>query len=61
MGLWSKIVETWCAFWGDPYLGGLTYDEFEEYEALGEAMEWRRLDVDERGRFQELQQKKDRT
>ena len=52
------LAERWELFWdGRSNWPGLTVDESEEYDMLGECMEWRALSESENGRFWELHRK----
>lgn len=49
------LLELWR---GKDDRGNLTQDEYEEYEFLGESMEWRRLMRDEQERYDYLNNKR---
>jgi hypothetical protein len=54
----DEIAEFWASLWLHPVYGKLDQDEYEEYEFLGECMEWRRLTKVEEERFNELHNKR---
>lgn len=41
-----------------PVLGNLTLEEYEEWEFLGQVMDWRCLRPDEKARYRELNKKR---
>lgn len=61
-GILKKIISAWdsfwASFWGDDRRGGLSEEEYEEYEFLGACMEWRRLTHSEAVRYNHLYEKR---
>lgn len=52
------LAARWDLFWnGRPHWPGLTVDESEEYDCLGEYMDWRALSTEENERFWQLHHK----
>lgn len=58
MSIRQTLAVWWAAIWGDPILGGLTQEEYEEWEFLGECMDWRVLRDWEQERYDELNKKR---
>lgn len=58
MTIVQKLKSCWASFWGDPVMGGLSVDEYEEYECLWACYEWRRLSRVEQERLEELEYKR---
>ena len=55
MNLLQRLLR-WALGMG-PY-GSLTEDEIEEYEYLGECMDWRVLSAEEKARYEQLHAKR---